>query len=286
MSVPQFKDISKAANDIVSRDFYHSAPLSLEIKTKAPNGVSFSVDGKSSAKSNALAGKLEAQYADKSTGVTLTQGWTSANILNTKVDLKEAFTPGLNATIDTSFLPQSGAKTAKVGLTYKQPGVNAHVLVDVLKGPGFTGDIALGHGPFIAGTEISYDLGNAKISKYSTAFGYIQPTYSASVSATNNLSVFSAGFYNKVSLVTEVGAKATWDSKAANSSDVGIEAAVKHTLDASAFVKAKVNNVGVAAFSYSQALRPGVTLGVGLLADTQRLNESAHQFGLSLKFSA
>lgn len=286
MSVPQFKDISKAANNVLSKDFYHVAPLSLEVKTVAPNGVSFTVDGQSNQKTGALAGKIEAQYTDKPSGVSLTQGWTSANVLNTKVELNEAFTPGLKGEVDTSFLPDTGAKNAKVGLTYKQPGVNAHILLDAFKGPGVTGDVVFGHGGFVAGGEIAYDVSSAKISRFSSAVGYLHPTYSATIAATNNFNVFSAAFWHKVDPATEIGARGTWDAAQPSSAGVGIEAAVKHNLDRSAFVKAKLNNQGIAWLSYSQALRPGVTLGVGLLTDTQRLNESAHKVGLSLKFAA
>lgn len=286
MSVPQFKDVSKAANDVLTKDFYHLAPLSLEVQTHAPNGVTFAIDGKSNQKDGTLAGKLEAKYTDKSSGATLTQGWTSSNVLNTKIELNEAFTPGLKGEVDTSFLPETGAKNAKVGLTYKQPGVNAHVVADYLKGPGFVGDFVFGYRGFLSGAEIAYDVARGKISRYSSVIGYAAPAYSATVVATNNFSVYTASIFHKVDLMTQVGARATWDSKSPSANGVSLEAAVKHALDRSAFVKAKLNNQGVAAFSYSQALRPGVTLGVGLLADIQRLGESAHKVGLSLKFSA
>lgn len=286
MSVPNFKDISKAANDLLSKDFYHTSPLSVEVNTRAPNGVSFAVDGKSNQKDSTLAGKIEAKYQDKASGVTLTQGWLTSNVLNTKVELNEAFTPGLKGEVDTSFLPETGAKGTKVGLTYKQPGVSAQLLVDVLKGPGFTGNVVLGHKGFLSGGEIAYDIATGKISRYSGQLGYVAPTYAATLAATNNLSVYSAAFFHRVDLATEVGARATWDSKSPSAGNVGLEGAVKHFLDPSAFVKAKLNNQGIATLGYSHALRPGVTLGVGLLADIQRLDESAHKVGLSLKFSA
>jgi hypothetical protein len=45
------------------------------------------------------------------------------------------------------------------------------------------------------------------------------------------------------------------------------------TQDNAAFVKAKVNNSGIVALGYTQALRPGVKVGFGLALDTQRLND-------------
>ncbi|MBQ5153948.1 hypothetical protein EGM85_11895 [Macrococcus caseolyticus] len=285
MSVPKFKDISKKSNDVLSRDFYHLAPLNLEVKTIAPNGVAFAVEGKSNQKNDTLAGKLEAKYADRATGVTLTQDWLTANVLNTKIEVSDAFTPGLDGSVDTSFLPESGAKAAKLSLNFKHPGVNANVVADVFKS-AFTGNVVLGQKGFLAGGEFGYDIGKGQMTRYTTQLGYVAPTYSAAIAASNNLSVYTASIYHRVDVATEIGARATWNSSPPASGNVGLEAAVKHALDKSAFVKAKLNNQGVAALSYSQALRPGVTLGVGLEANIQKLSEASHKVGLSLNFVA
>lgn len=285
MSVPQFKDITKASNDVLSKDFYHLAPLTLEVSTVAPNGVSFKVDGQSNQKDKTLAGKLEAKYADKATGVTLTQGWLTANVLSTKVEVADAFTPGLKGSVDTSFLPETGAKTAKIGLDYKQRGVSANVVADVFKS-AFTGNIVVGQKGFLGGGEIAYDIGKGAITRYSTQVGYVAPTYTAAIASSNNFQVYTASIFHRVDVATQIGARVVWDSKPPTAGNVGLEAAVKHSLDASAFVKAKLNNQGVAALAYSQALRPGVTLGVGLEANIQKLNEASHKVGLSLKFAA
>lgn len=286
MSVPAFIDIAKASNDLLTKDYYHLANANLEIKTTAPNGVNFTVKGKSNQKDGAISANVETKYADKASGLTLTQGWTTANVLDTKIELNEAFTPGLKGELVTSFLPASGAKNAKVGLYFSQPSFHARAFFDLLKGPTFTGDATVGHDGFLAGAEIGYDILNGKITKYSAAAGYSAPLYTLAVTATNNLSVFSASYYHKVNGSTEAGAKAVWDSQSAAGQGVGVEVGAKHQLDSSAFAKAKINSQGIAALAYNQCLRPGVTLGVGLSVDTQRLNESAHKLGLSLSFTA
>jgi voltage-dependent anion channel protein 2 len=283
MSVPAFSDIAKSSNDLLTRDFYHLSVASLEIKTKAPNGVAFTVKGKSN-NQGPLSGSLETKYNDKATGLTLTQGWTTANVLDTKIELDEALTPGLKGELTSSFLPATGTKNAKLSLYFRQPAFHARAFFDLLKGPTFTGDVTVGHEGFLVGAEIGYDILDGKITKYSTAAGFSAPVYTAAVTATNNLNVISASYYHKVNDSTEAGAKATWDRK--SSSAVGLEVGTKHKLDATAFAKAKVNSQGIATIAYSQALRPGVTLGLGLSADTQRLSESAHKIGFSLTFAA
>lgn len=93
----------------------------------------------------------------------------------------------------------------------------------------------LGHEGFLVGAEAGYDVQRAAITKYSAAIGYSVPEYSAAITATNNLSVFSASYYHKVNSAVEAGAKATWDSKA--SSNVGLELASKYRLDPTSSVK-------------------------------------------------
>jgi voltage-dependent anion channel protein 2 len=143
----------------------------------------------------------------------------------------------------------------------------------------------------------------AAITKYSAAVGYTLPQYSAAITASNNLSLFSASYYHRVNAQVEAGAKATWDSKAGNT--VGLEVASKYRLDPSSFAKvcslsvtlyslvillmtllqqAKINDRGIAALAYNVLLRPGVTLGLGASFDTQNLNQAAHKVGASFTF--
>ncbi|KAK9782857.1 putative Mitochondrial outer membrane protein porin [Seiridium cardinale] len=48
MSVPAFSDISKSANDLLNKDFYHLSAGTIEVKSNTPNNVAFKVTGKSS----------------------------------------------------------------------------------------------------------------------------------------------------------------------------------------------------------------------------------------------
>lgn len=281
-------------------------PASLEVKSKAPNGVNFNVKGKSAHEgpiagavslfilqktktNNAL--QLEAKYADPPTGkppkrkppdrrtnkpmvffscgrfsnglvnfslissivnhaimlmispfagLTLTQTWTTANALDTKLELDNNIAKGLKAEILTQYLPAKQSKGAKLNLHFKQPNLHARAFFDLLNGPTANFDAVLGHEGFLVGAESGYDVQKAAITKYAAAIGYSVPQYSAAVTAGNNLSVFSASYYHRVNEQVEAGAKATWDSKAGNS--VGLEVASKYRLDPSSF--AKVFSIG------------------------------------------
>ncbi|KAL4956585.1 eukaryotic porin/Tom40 [Aspergillus filifer] len=340
MSAPAaFSDIAKAANDLLNKDFYHGSAASLEVKSKAPNGVTFNVKGKS-AHEGPIAGSLEAKYVDAPTGkgpnnrlrkpkkpkkpdkalavvisqtlrlsrsvklalashidehrlklmfcpcsgLTLTQAWTTANALDTKLELDNNIAKGLKAEILTQYLPAKQSKGAKLNLHFKQPNLHARAFFDLLNGPSANFDAVLGHEGFLVGAEGGYDVQKAAITKYSAAVGYSVSQYSAAITAANNLTVFSASYYHRVNAQVEAGAKATWDSKTGNS--VGLEVASKYRLDPSSFAKVKINDRGIAALAYNVLLRPGVTLGLGASFDTQNLNQAAHKVGASFTFEA
>lgn len=287
MAPPVYSDISKPQNNLLNKDFYHASPAAIEVSTTAPNGVAFTVKGKTSPKDGSIAANMEAKFQDKANGLTLTQGWNTANALDTKVELVDALAPGLKAELLTTLIP-NGTRGAKLNLNFVQPSVTARAFVDLLKGPTFVGDATVGLEGVTAGAEVGYDISSAKLTRYSAAVGYAQPTYNISVSATNNLAVYSAAYYHKVSPLVEAGAKATWDSKAdaASGKSVGVEFATKYALDSTSFVKAKIADSGLAAFSYQQVLRPGVKLGLGASFDALKLAEPVHKLGWSLTFSA
>lgn len=169
-------------------------------------------------------------------GLALTQSWTTTNILNTKLELDNQITKGLKAEVLTEFLPSQQKFGAKLNLYFKQPNFHARAFLDVIKGPSANIDAVLGHEGFLVGAEAGYDVQRAAITKYSAAIGYSVPEYSAGITATNNLSVFSASYYHKVNSAVEAGAKATYDSK--SSGNVGLEVASKYRLDPTSFVKA------------------------------------------------
>lgn len=276
-----YSDLHKSTNDLLSKDFYHQAPASIEVKTTAPNGVTFTVKGKST--KDAIAASVDAKYVDKSSGLTLTQGWNNVNLLSTKIELSELLTPGLKSELVTSLVP-NGARNAKLNFFYQQQAVNARLFFDLLKGPSALADIVASHDGFTAGAELGYDISSAKVNKYSVGVGYGTFNYALAATATSNLSVFHAAYYHKVSPFVEVGAKTTWDSIKSNA--VNVEFATKYILDSTSFVKAKIADSGLTAVSYSQQLRKGVTLGLGASFDALKLAEPVHKLGVSLTFSA
>ncbi|ELR05669.1 porin por1 [Pseudogymnoascus destructans] len=283
MSIPAFSDIAKLSNDLLNKDFYHTSAATLEVKSTTANGVAFKVNGKST-QEKTTTGALEAKYTDKPSGLTVTQTWNTANALESKIELNDNIAKGLKAEVLGNFFPSTQAKGVKLNLHFKQPNFHTRAFFDLLKGPTANLDAVIGHDGFLVGAEAGYDVQKAAVTKYSLGLGYQQPLYTASIIASNNLSVFSASYYHKVNSQVEAGAKAIWDSK--SGSNVGLEVASKYRIDPLSFTKAKINDRGIAAISYNVLLREGVTLGLGASFDTQKLDSSPNKIGASFTFEA
>ncbi|KAF9289726.1 eukaryotic porin/Tom40 [Linnemannia elongata] len=288
-----FADVGKSANDLLGKDF-PVGQTKLELKTVAPNGVTFNVLGNQDNKSGAINGELKTKYVDFKNGLTVTEAWTTGNLLTTQIELENKVAKGLKLDITGGFLPSEGKKNAKVGVQYKKLGFNTRAYLDLFKGPTFTGDVVVGRDGFIVGGDLAYDVGGSYITRFAAAAGYTAPEYSVALHAHNSFKVFSASYYHRINADLEVGGKGVWDSKAAPASaekghakaPVALEVGAKLYLDRDAFVKAKVNNAGVLGLGYTQALRKGVKVSVGGLFDTTKLNQAAHKVGVSFVFEA
>ncbi|TIB72014.1 voltage-dependent ion-selective channel [Wallemia mellicola] len=286
---PSWKDLSKSASDLLNKDFPING-TQLEVKTKTPSNVTFKVAGLRDSKSAAINGDIEGKYVDAAKGVIFTQGWTTSNVLKSQLELENNIAKGLKLDIQSSLLPNGGGKSALAAAIYKQPGLHGRAFLDLFKGPTFTLDSVVGKDGFLAGGEASYSVQDGKISKYAAAVGYSAPEYAVTLHGLNNLNVFAASYYHRVSRDVEAGAKAIYDTKV-GPSNVNLEVGAKTYLDNAAFVKSKINNAGVLALGYTQALRPGVKASFGLALDTQRLNDtsagpSAHKIGAAFTFES
>ncbi|EIN12994.1 voltage-dependent ion-selective channel [Punctularia strigosozonata HHB-11173 SS5] len=283
---PSWKDLGKSSNDLLGKDFPTSG-VQLEVKTATPSNTTFKVAGLRDNKSGGINGDIEAKYTDKKNGLVFTQAWTTANVLRSQVELSDYITKGLKLDLATALLPDSGQKSALINATYKQPGLHSRASLDLFKGPTFIADTVLGRDGFLVGAEASYNVTEGRVTKYATAIGYSAPEYAVALHGLGNLSTFAASYYHRVSPDVEAGAKAVYDTKAAGA--VSLEVGAKAYLDAAAFVKAKINNHGILALGYTQALRPGVRATFGLALDTQKLNDvtptgPAHKVGASITF--
>ncbi|KAF2718246.1 hypothetical protein K431DRAFT_287866 [Polychaeton citri CBS 116435] len=283
LPIPAFSDIGKPANDIINKDFYHLAQATLDVKLKAPNGTNVSVKGKQGF-DGVTSGSLEGKHTLKPQGITITQAWNTASVLDSKVELADVLAPGAKVDLQNLWtLSKPGAPVQKLNLAFKNPTFHSRAFINHNSGKiDALVDVAAGHQGFLVGGEAGYDVSKGAVTKYSLALGYQSPSYTASLTAVQNMSVIAATYYQKVNASVEVGTKAAYDIQAGKAS--GLELASKYKLDPLSFAKAKINDRGIAALAYSTKLNTGTTLGVGLSLDTAKLNEAGHKIGTSLTF--
>ncbi|ADV21330.1 voltage-dependent anion channel protein 2 [Cryptococcus gattii Ru294] len=286
---PSWRDLGKSSSDLLLKD-YPIQGTSLEVKTLTPSNVAFKVAGTKDAKTDAISGDIEGKYVDFKNGLTFTQGWTTANVLRTQLELENQIAKGLKFDLATTLNPAKASKSAILTAIYKQPSLHTRATVDLFKGPTFTADTVVGRDGFLVGAEASYDVLSGAITRYAGAVGFSAPEYAVTLHGLGNLSTFAASYYHKVSKDVEAAAKAVYDTKS-TTGNVSLEVGAKTYLDNAAFVKAKINNAGVLSLGYTQALRPGVKASAGLAIDTTRLNEptagqAAHKVGASIVFNA
>jgi len=285
MPIPAFGDLGKSANDLINKDFYHTSQATLDVKLKAPNGTNVTVKGKQGF-DGVTSGSIEGKHALKPKGITITQAWNTASLLDSKVELADAVAPGVKVDLQNLWNPAKPESAAqKLNLAFKNPNVHSRAFINYATTKGAIDaivDLTAGHDGFLVGGEAGYSVQKAAVTKYSLGIGYQTPTYNASIIGTQNLSVIAASYYQKVNSAVEVGAKAGYDVQAQKAS--GLELASKYKLDTLSFAKAKINDRGIAALAYSTKLNAGTTIGLGLSLDTNKLNEAGHKIGTSLTF--
>ena len=118
-----------------------------------------------------------------SVGLTFTESWTTANVLGAQLELQDSLIKGLKLDLSGSLFPEKGTKVAKAGFEYKQDYLFTRSSLDLFKGPTLLADAVVGSNGFILGADVSYDVSEAKMTKYNAALGYLAPVYSVSLLA-------------------------------------------------------------------------------------------------------
>jgi voltage-dependent anion channel protein 2 len=90
---PSYKDFGKAASDLLGKD-YPLGVSSVEVKTRAPNGVLFKAGIAKDDHRQTILGDLEGKYVDGKNGVVLTQTWLTNNSLKTLLELEGQLAKG------------------------------------------------------------------------------------------------------------------------------------------------------------------------------------------------
>jgi Eukaryotic porin len=102
----------------------HIGIAKLEVNTTTPTGLKFTVNGTKDNKSGSIVSDLKAKYADKKSGLTFTETWSTANVLGAQLELKDSLAKGLKLDLTGSVLPEKGTKNAKAAIEFQQDYVS------------------------------------------------------------------------------------------------------------------------------------------------------------------
>lgn len=172
MAPPTYGDLGKSARDVFGKG-YHFSLLKLDVKTKSSSGVEFNSAGNSNTDSGKVAGHLETKYKCKDYGLTFTEKWSTDNQLATTVELADKPVKGAKLVFDSTFSPQTGAKSGKVKTEYKQDVVSMTADVDLnMNGPVVNASAVVGHQGWLGGAQVAFDTSKSQLTKNNFAIGY------------------------------------------------------------------------------------------------------------------
>nr|XP_004547075.1 voltage-dependent anion-selective channel protein 2 isoform X2 [Maylandia zebra] len=279
---PAYSDLGKSAKDIFSKGFGYGI-LKLDVKTKSQSGVEFITSGSNNTDTGRSGGHLETKYKMKDLGLTFNQKWNTDNTLTTEITLEDQLANGLKLGLDTSFVPNTGKKSAKLKTSYKRDFVNVGCDLDFdMAGPTVHTAAVLGFEGWLAGYQMAFDTAKSKLVKNNFALGYKTGDFQLHTSV-NDGTEFGGSIYQKVNSNLETAVNLAWTA-GSNNTRFGLGA--KYQLDKDASLSAKVNNACLVGVGYTQTLRPGVKLTLSALIDGKNVNAGGHKIGLGFELEA
>lgn len=282
MAPPAYGDLGKASRDLFSRH-YHFGVVKLDLKSRTPTGVEFTVNGLSNNDTGRVASSLETKYNIKSHGVTLKQKWNTDNILTGEATVEDYFVRGLKAGLTTTFAPQSGKRTGKLTCGYKSLFFNLNSDVDLdYTGAVFNGAGVFGYLGWLAGIKMTFDPTKNKLSKSNFALGYQAPEFHVTGHLDDGQE-FNCSIYQRLNDELETGIQVAWSS---NSNVTKFGLGCHYRLDKDSAIRAKVNSSSQIGVGFVHRLRPGINLTLSAQLDAKNFSQGGHKLGLGLDLEA
>ncbi|KAG7490320.1 voltage-dependent anion-selective channel protein 3 isoform X2 [Solea senegalensis] len=279
---PVYADLGKSAKDIFNKGFGYGV-LKLDVKTKSQSGVEFATSGSSNTDTGKSGGHLETKYKMSELGLSFNQKWNTDNTLTSEITMEDQLAKGLKLSLDTSFVPNTGKKSAKLKTGYKRDHVNVGCDLDFdMAGPTVHAAAVLGYEGWLAGYQLAFDTAKSKLTQNNFAIGYKTGDFQLHTNV-NDGTEFGGSIYQKVDSNLETAVHLAWTA-GSNNTRFGIGA--KYQLDKDASLSAKVNNACLVGVGYSQTLRPGVKLTLSALVDGKNVNGGGHKVGMGFELEA
>ncbi|XP_061585496.1 voltage-dependent anion-selective channel protein 3 isoform X2 [Cololabis saira] len=279
---PTYSDLGKSAKDILNKGYGYGI-LKLDVKTKSQSGVEFATSGSNNTDSGKSGGHLETKYKVSDLGLSFNQKWNTDNTLTTEITIEDQLAKGLKLGLDTSFVPNTGKKSAKLKTGYKREFINVGCDLDFdMAGPTVHAAAVLGYEGWVAGYQLAFDSAKSKVTKNNFSLGYQAGDFQLHTSV-NDRTEFGGSIYQKVNKNLETAVDLAWTA-GSNNTHFGLGA--KYQLDKDATLSTKVNNACLVGVGYTQTLRPGVKLTLSALIDGKNVNGGGHKVGMGFELQA
>jgi len=282
MSPPTYGDLGKQAKDIFGKG-YNFGVVKLDCKTKSATGVEVSSGGTHVLDCGKVNGNLETKYKCSEHGVTLTEGWSTDNVLSTEMVVEDKVTKGLKLVLNSKFAPATGNISGTVKSTYKLDALSLNLdsTLDT-KGPVLNGAAVASYSSWLLGANVGFDTSKSKLTKTNFSVGFSAKDFQLHTFC-NDGAEYGGSIYQKINKDLE-GAIDIGYSSSSNVTRFGI--GCKYALDSSSSVRAKINNTSQLGLGYQHKLRDGVTFTLSSLLDVKNFGAGGHKLGLAVDFSS
>lgn len=289
MAPPKFKDLGKAARDILTKDYHGDRKL--KVTTKTSNDVTFTTEGKMVNNSSVL-GSLSAKFKHSS-GIRINKlAVNTHGRVNGEIFMDDVVD---GATVNVKFEDGNagqnlGGKDYKqsgsVGIDYADNSMTVGANFDVVNGPtvnlntvfAATDEILLG-GNFKYNTGLDEDSGSADVEDYGVAVGYAGADFDAVLNAGKMFKQVDLSVLHRVDNDTTVAVQASYNT---GSQTKGLTLGGSWALDNDTSFQAKVDSNANLSFNYIQQINSSVKLGASVSLDAKDFAADTHSFGLSL----
>lgn len=282
MAPPCYCDLGKQAKDIFNKN-YNFNYVKLDCKTKTSGGMEFNVNGSSNTESGKVTSSLESKYKVPDYGLTLKEKWSTENVLNTEICIEEKPLKGMKIALDSTFVPQTGKKSAILKNSFKAEHFHMNSDVDIdVKAPILNMASVLSLKGWIVGAQSSFDVVKSKLNKLNFALGYTTSDFVLHTHV-NDGQEFGASVYQKVNENLETGVQLAWTS-GNNATNFGLGCV--YSIDSDTSLRAKINNASQIGLGISHKLRDGIRLTLSAMVDGRSFNQGGHKLGLGLELEA
>jgi len=169
---PKYDDLGKEAEGVF-KNGYGSGSVKLNLKTTTKKGVEFKTHGSSNNETGKVEGNLETKYKFKDYGITLTEKWTTDNVLSSDIIVEDQIAKGLKLEFDASVTPNTGKKSAKIKSAYKRNYFHGTADVDFdFAGPTVQASGVASYEGWVAGYQVAFDTSKSKLTDNNFSLGY------------------------------------------------------------------------------------------------------------------